>query len=111
MKLTGKEMQNLEFQEVNKTQNNNTWTPREKGDTIIGEYVELKENVGMDNYTIYVLRDTNDEEVSVFGKTALNSQMKKVEIGDIIKITYEGEKRSQRGRTYKDFKVYKAITN
>lgn len=104
-------MQNLEFQEVNKTQNNNTWTPREKGDTIIGEYVELKENVGMDNYTIYVLRDTNDEEVSVFGKTALNSQMKKVEIGDIIKITYEGEKRSQRGRTYKDFKVYKAITN
>lgn len=111
MKLTGKEMQNLEFQEVNKTQNNNTWTPREKGDTIIGEYVELKENVGMDNYTIYVLRDTNDEEVSVFGKTALNSQMKKVEIGDIIKITYEGEKRSQRGRTYKDFKVYKARTN
>lgn len=111
MKLTGKEMQNLEFQKVNKTQNNNTWTPREKGDTIIGEYVELKENVGMDNYTIYVLRDTNDEEVSVFGKTALNSQMKKVEIGDIIKITYEGEKRSQRGRTYKDFKVYKAITN
>lgn len=104
-------MQNLEFQEVNKTQNNNTWTPREKGDTIIGEYVELKENVGMDNYTIYVLRDTNDEEVSVFGKTALNSQMKKVEIGDIIKITYEGEKRSQRGRTYKDFKVYKARTN
>lgn len=109
MKLTGNEMKNLEFKEVNTNNNNQTWTPQEKGDTIIGEYIELKENVGMDNYTIYMLRDTNEQEVAVFGKTALNSQMKKVEIGDIIKITYEGEKKSQRGRRYKDFKVYKAI--
>lgn len=70
-----------------------------------GEYKEAVKSVHGGNDYLVVDKDGND--VLVWGKTALQTKMARVEVGAKVKIVYLGEKKSSStGRTYEDYDVY-----
>ena len=111
--LTGQEMLNLDFEEEETSSYDEVlWKPENEGDNIIGQYIDLKEQVGQYNSNIYILRDTEDERRSIFGggnaRGVLDDKMKNIPQGTYIKITYNGKKKAKTGNYYKDFSVQKA---
>ena len=81
------------------------WTPEKAGDLIQGKLVEIKNSIGANNSTMYVL-ETSEGRKSVWDTTVLRNKMSQVNLLDEVYIKYEGEKESPKsGRTYKDFSV------
>ncbi len=89
---------------------NETWKPENEGDTIQGLYQSKKENVGVNNSNIYlILVDGQEEAVSIWGSTVLDTKFQEISIGSEVKIEYLGKVKSKAPQPYKDFKVlYKA---
>ena len=72
---------------------------------ITGILFNKKENVGANNSMVYEI-EIGDEIFGVWGTSILDQKMSKVEVGDEVKITYNGKKVSEKTkRTYKDFTV------
>jgi len=107
--LKDNELENLEFEEIiEESSTGSEWRPEEAGEYIIGRYITTEEGKGKgEGYLFHYIRDTNSEERSIFGCTTLNSKLKTIDPGDIIKIVYNGIKTSERGRNYKDFTILK----
>lgn len=89
----------------------NTWD-FEKNAILEGTVVSRKDDVGPNHSTIYRIQllDSADE-VSVWGSTALDSQMENVKDGVRVKIEYKGLAPSPKraGKTYKNFVVERWI--
>lgn len=81
------------------------WTPEKEGDLVQGKLVEIKNSVGANNSTIYVL-ETSEGRKSVWDTTVLRNKMSQINLLDEVLIKYLGEKESPKsGRIYKDFSV------
>jgi len=52
------------------------------------------------------LFSVGDDEIVVFGTTALNTKMGMVQPKQQVRIKFLGEKKSKQGRVYKDFDVW-----
>ncbi len=78
-----------------------------EGDALEGKLVDVRSGVGENNSTMYDLQGTH-ELWSVWGSTVLDGKMKRVNIGESVRIVFLGEKQSEKrkGRTYKDFQVF-----
>jgi len=89
-----------------------TWKPENEGDSITGLYKTRKENVGINNSNIYLIKeDSKDEPTSVWGSTVLDTKFEEIPTGSLVKIEYLGKVKSKAPQPYKDFKVmYKAPT-
>ena len=74
-----------------------------KGQVVEGKFVAVDEGIFGDLFVI----DTKDGKVSLPSNTALTTKMKALEIGQKVRVTFLGEKASEKvpGRKYKDFKV------
>lgn len=107
-KHTKQEMQEMEFEEVNNANYDTVkWEPQ-PGEFLIGEYVEKKEECGMDNYTFFII-DDGEDKYSLLSNTVLNSLFEDIVVGTVLKITYEGMKKSLTGsREYKAYTIQKA---
>jgi hypothetical protein len=55
----------------------------------------------------YLVTTEDGEEHLVFTKTVIASKMLMVEEGDMFKLVCLGEKKSESGRTYTDFALYR----
>lgn len=81
----------------------------EEGDEVTGIFEEaftfdgnFGESIG---YKIKSIAD--DSKAIVWGTTVLNGKMDRVSEGSVIRIVYNGMKKSKRGgRTFKDFSVF-----
>jgi len=86
----------------------NTWDFKELGEdaTIQGIYKSKKEHVGENDSTVYTL-SVDGVLTDVWGSTILDIRLSKTEIGEEVRITYLGQKDSEKrkGKTYHDFKV------
>ena len=107
-KHTKQEMQEMEFEEVNNANYDTVkWEPQPE-EFLIGEYVEKKEECGMDNYTFFII-DDGEDKYSLLSNTVLNSLFEDIVVGTVLKITYEGMKKSLTGsREYKAYTIQKA---
>ena len=87
----------------------NTWNYKEegKGSEFKGNYLYKEENVGENNSTMYTF-EVNDDLMSVWGTTLLDTRLKNVKPGEEVIIVYLGEEDSQKrkGKTYHNFEVY-----
>ena len=92
------EVSNMEYEEIVAGQ---VWTIEKEGDSIEGVFKRTVAGQFGNNYVIA----TEDEELTVFGSTVLNTKMASVDEGSKVRLTYIGEKKSKEGRVYKDFKV------
>jgi len=76
---------------------------QEPGDMIVGVLLNTEQG-GLGN-TIYEFEVSPGDVRTVFGTTVLDQKMSKVEMGQLVRITFLGEKVSEKKRTYKNFKV------
>ena len=82
------------------------WNPEKKGDFIVGVFKHKKENVGKHKSNLYVL-DQGKELISFWGSTVLDDKMAcYVNIGDEIRVTYQGENKDPK---YQKFMIEKDI--
>jgi len=80
------------------------WKPEEAGEQLTG-ILEAREQTGQWKNLAYKIR-ADGEIRTLFGTKILNDKMSKILIGANIKIVYNGEKKSQSGRIYKDWSVF-----
>lgn len=81
----------LDFSEELGNENTGTvWKPEVAGESIIGKLIEKKSNVGKYNQLKCVLENEMGEELTIFCQTVLERKMEHAEVGDILKIRYDG---------------------
>lgn len=95
----------MEFEEINPT----IWKPEEKGDNIVGELVSKNKNVGVNLSNTYHIK-TKEGVMMVWGSTILDQRLEFTELGNIVRITFEGMTENKRGQDVKLFKVERAKT-
>lgn len=89
--------------------NNSTWSPERPGDTIEGELVEKKFNVGKWNHNLYVIKRSDGSCRDVWGCYRLDKKMDEIKVGDIIRIRFKGEITKSDGEFMYDYDVLKKI--
>jgi hypothetical protein len=75
-------------------------------DEIIGKYLETKENVGPNKSKVYYLVAEDGSEIGVWGGTVLDTRLKSIKAGEMVKIVYLGEKEGKTGRVYQNYDVF-----
>ncbi|MFA0834583.1 MAG: hypothetical protein ACC609_11315 [Methanobacterium formicicum] len=81
------------------------WEPAAIGETIQGKYIDLEEDVGQFKSNLYTIR-TTEGEVKIWGSTVLDELMRKVNLNNEVRITFNGKQPSKSGKNpWKDFKV------
>ena len=89
--------------------NNSAWSPERPGDTIEGELVEKKFNIGRWNHNLYVIRRGDGSCRDVWGCYRLDKKMEEIIAGDIIRIRFKGEITKSDGEFMYDYDVLKKI--
>lgn len=94
------------------------WKSRVMGEYRIGQLEEANTDVGkFENSVLYVFDGFPDNEKfdenhvetwKIWGNKNLNDLMKKIKIGDIVKVQFVGTHPSQKGKPWQEFKVQKA---
>lgn len=91
-----------EWQEIVMKTDGDTW---DREDTIEGELLGVKNNVGPNSSNLYTLLTTKGE-IGVWGSTVLDTKLGELSKGDQVKIEPLGKTKSpQTGREYWDFRV------
>lgn len=84
----------------------------EKGQKFVGKYIGFFEFEGSFGPGIgYNFVDPDDAELEfvMFGDSVLKTKMERVPLDAIVKIVYQGKKKSEKtGRMYKDYKFFLA---
>jgi len=91
----------MAYEEINPS----IWTYENDGDFIEGFYVGKKEELGVNEATLYSLETINGVK-NVWGSAILDPKMAFVKVGDKVKITYKGLGEKKAGKNApKLFKV------
>lgn len=73
---------------------------------LVGTYKAKKTNVGPNNSNMYMVReDGKEEDTGVWGSTVIDGRFEEIPVGSRVKIEYLGEEKSQRGSTFKNYKI------
>ena len=84
---------------------NDTWNFDETPE-FTGFYMAKRDEVGANKSTIYDFRLVDGTMISIWGNAVLDIRLKGLQVGEEVKITYLGKKKSEKsGREFKDFKV------
>lgn len=76
------------------------------GGVIEGQYIELRENVGMNSATIYMVQTEKHGVLSVWDTTVLRDKMAEVPVGSLVRITCLGDQVPKKGgKAYVGFDV------
>lgn len=77
-----------EWKTHNKSQFNDSWD-FENNKTLIGHYIEHKENVGKNHQHLYIVL-CEGQKYDIWGCKTLNDGMSDVNVGDDVMIIYKG---------------------
>ena len=71
-----------------------------------GTFVGVENDVGPNNSKLYTIEKEDGEKITFWGATVLDRWMRQANIGDDLKIIYQGmAKNDKSGRSYKNFEV------
>ena len=97
---------NMDFdEELGLKKDDNVWNPSMAGENVVGKLIDKTPNVGKYKQLKVVLENEMGETLTIFCQTVLENIMKEAEIGDILKIVYEG---FLPDKNYNMYKVYRA---
>ena len=71
------------------------WKPEKEGDSVEGVLILKREKSGKFNKESYYI-ENKDRSYLVFGTTVLENRMRLVNVGDVVRIVFEGVKKNQR---------------
>jgi hypothetical protein len=86
-----------------KTINPGVWKP-EKGNSITGVLINKEPKTDEQSAKYHILTK-NGEMYMIWGSAILDDRMKFVQVGDVVRITYEGQDRNRKGQALNLFKV------
>lgn len=95
----------LNFEEELGATEGNVWHPDTAGETIYGKLIDKRDNVGKYNQLVVVLENEMGEQLTIFCQTVLKRLLENAEVGDILKIVYEGYVPE---KNYNMYKVWRA---
>lgn len=105
----------LVFDEIGAEQEEDNWAEKwipETGESITGFYKGTTPATSKDGrkLTFHLITEfTTKEEYSILGSTVLDAKLDKIDIDDIVKITYDGMKPNKNNTAqYKMYTVHKA---
>lgn len=83
------------------------WKPELVGDFRKGEYIDREDDVGLKNdSTIYQFRDHDQKkDWKTWGSAMIDSLMKDIKLGTVVRLEYMGKKQSAKGNMYKVFQL------
>jgi hypothetical protein len=84
----------------------NIFNFEKENETLEGKLVDVRADQGKYKSVVYDIEKADGELVSLFGATVLDGRMKRVKIGDYVKILFKGTVKSKTGREYADFQVF-----
>lgn len=92
--------------EVNINQNiKSIWNPKEKGEKVIGFYVDkTKFQKSEYNNIVYLIGNMNGDVVAVNDYAVIRSVMQKLDLGMFVSIVYQGYENGK-NNSYKKFKI------
>jgi hypothetical protein len=70
-----------------------------------GIFVEVKKDVGKHHSNVYTIELKDGSRKTVWGSTVLDDRMKNLITGEEIRLEYLGDKPTDKGNPYHDFKV------
>jgi hypothetical protein len=94
---------NLEWKEVQP----NIWKPETKGDQVEGVLIGKDSNKGSFESMAYSIETKDKAHLLIWGCAVLDERMKYVNVGEEIKVVFDGEGQNKKGQNIKLFKVYK----
>ncbi len=71
-----------------------------------GILTEKKENVGENQSWMYLIKKSDGNIVSVWGSTVLDSRFAKIEVGEEVRVIYQGKQQMQGGRSFHKYQVF-----
>lgn len=78
----------------------------EKQPVIFGTFKAKKQNVGPNGSNMYMIQEDDKEApTGVWGSAVLDGRFEEIPVGSRVKIEYLGKEKSQRGTTFKNYKV------
>lgn len=84
----------------------NIFNFEKEGEALEGKLVDVRTDQGKFKSVVYDIEKADNELISLFGSTVLDGRMKRVKIGDSVKIVFKGTVKSKTGREYADFQVF-----
>jgi hypothetical protein len=84
-------MANNDWQQVGGTTNADSWKPEKEGDSIEGQYIDKRENVGPNGSNLYTLEQEDGTMRAVWGSTVIDDRMSTIKLGDMVKLVYVGK--------------------
>ena len=76
-----------------------------------GKLLNVSHNNGKYNQNIYLIQTKDNEKIRVWGKNYLDVLMDAVEVGDYIRITYNGVRKTSSGNYMMIYNVERRDTN
>ena len=102
-------MTDQKWTEIKPENDNSSFDPNwnyEKEKELIGIFVELKKDVGKHHSNLYTFERKDGTKVGVWGSTVLDVRLSNLTVGEEVKIEYLGDKPTDKGNPYHDFRVY-----
>lgn len=81
------------------------WNYSKEGDKIEGVLLGKEDEVGVNKSKAYAIETKDGKKLMVWGTTVLDNKMKYVEIGNKVRITYQGLVKNKKQQDMKTFKV------
>lgn len=106
--MTNKTKKGENWKEVNPTDWPEQWDYKTETE-LIGILIEKEPDVGQNKSMLYTIEKEDGTKLTIWGTTVLDSRLAGIEIGEKVKIVYDGEAEPKPGRKpTKLFKVYHA---
>ena len=85
---------------------NVAWNPVEAGDYVQGRLVEKRDGVGKHKQHVYVIEDSTGHNVDVWGRVQLDKLMADVDVNDMVRIKYMGNRNTKKNFAMQRFEVF-----
>lgn len=94
----------MAFKKDNPFERNDPWD-FEKNKTIEGALVDKRFGVSSKNLNFYTIEVEGGKKYSLLGGVVLDKTLGTYTLGTVVKVTYKGMKKSDKGNPFKDYEV------
>ncbi|MFO7677531.1 MAG: hypothetical protein R6V50_04015 [Thermoplasmatota archaeon] len=105
--MTQKDLNNNQWEEINAYDDESEILKLAPGETISGILQDKYPSKKYTGHNIYKIKPQEGVCKVILGTTVLDTKLSSIELGDIIMIRRDSDKKNDSGQTYQDYRVFK----